>query len=119
MSTAAIKRYWTRVADLGCVICHGPAEIAHCAGRPSVVERIQEPKAKGKKLPRMDWLVLPLCAFHHRTGPDSLDLNPRAFESRYGPVAWLLDRQAERLCMPIWELSQVGRKTPATEGSHG
>lgn len=110
MANAAIRRYWTKLAKLGCVVCHGPAEIAHCAGRPSVVERIQEPKAKGKKLPRLDWLVLPLCSFHHRTGPDALDLAPRAFESRYGPVAWHIDRIAKKLGVDVWSLSQQGRK---------
>ena len=49
MSTAAVRRYWDQVAALGCVICGGPAEIAHCHGG-SITERMQEPKAKGKKL---------------------------------------------------------------------
>lgn len=111
MSTAEIRRYWTKVAALGCVVCDGPAEIAHCAGRPSVIERIQEPKAKGKKLPRLDWLVLPLCAFHHRTGPDALDLSPRSFESRHGPVAWHIDRIGRQLGVDPFALSQVGRKS--------
>ena len=44
MSSAAIRRHWTRVAAMGCVVCGGPAEIAHCHGG-SIVERMQEPKA--------------------------------------------------------------------------
>jgi len=50
-----LKRYWSRVAALGCAV-HGEgcaAELAHAHG-PSVTERMQEPKAKGKKLARME-----------------------------------------------------------------
>ena len=57
MSSAAVRRYWNRLIELGCVCCGGPAEIAHCHGG-SVSERMQETKAKGKKLARWDWLAM-------------------------------------------------------------
>jgi hypothetical protein len=110
MPNAAAKRYWSQVASLGCLVCGGLAEIAHAAGRPSVTARLQEPKAKGKKLPRMDWLVVPLCMHHHRMSVDALDLNPRLFEERYGPVAGHIDRIAERFGVPVWDLAREGRK---------
>lgn len=112
MATAAVRRFWTRVAALGCAV-HGPdcaAEIAHGIGKPSVNERTGEPKPKGKKLPRHDWLVLGLCPFLHRIAPDSLDLAPRAFEARYGSVAGHLDRIAATLGVDVWTLANEGRK---------
>jgi hypothetical protein len=32
MSSAAVRRYWTKLVEGGCCICGGPAEIAHCTG---------------------------------------------------------------------------------------
>ena len=110
MATEAIRRYWYQVTARGCVVTGGPAEVCHVIGKPSVTERIQEPKPKGKKLARHDWLVIPLTPYLHRWAPDSLDLNPRAFELRYGSVAEMIDRQADALGIAIWTLSQIGRK---------
>lgn len=110
MASPHIRRFWFRVAALGCVVCGNPAEIAHVVGKPSVTERIREPKPKGKKLQRHDFLVLPACPFHHRLAPDSLDLNPREFERRYGPVAGHLDAIAAVLDVDVWAHSQRGRK---------
>lgn len=106
MSTAAIKRYWSRVAANGCIVTGRPAHIAHVVGKRSVTERIQEPKPKGKKLPRHDWLVLPLAPELHYM----LDYDPEAFERAYGPVAALVDKLAARLGVDVWALSQEGRK---------
>lgn len=110
MPTAEVRRYWTQVASLGCVVCKGLAEVAHCAGKPSVSERLQEPKAKGMKLPRMDWIVLPVCAWHHRMSVDALDLNPRLFEQRYGTVAGHIDKVAEKLGVDVWAKAKEGKK---------
>lgn len=110
--TAAIRRYWSAVAALGCAV-HGPgcaAEIAHVVGKPSVTERIKEPKAKGKKLPRHDWLVLPLCPALHRLYCWSLDNAPKEWEATYGKCADMLDEVARRLGVDVWALSQRGRK---------
>ncbi len=112
MASLPIRRYWYQVTARGCAV-HGPdcaAEVAHVAGRPSIVARTKEPKAKGKKLARLDWLVIPLCPYLHRWAPDALDMNPRLFESRYGSVADMIDRQAAALGVDIWTLSQRGRK---------
>lgn len=106
MATAAVKRYWNRLAAMGCVVTGRPAHIAHVVGKPSVTERIQEPKPKGKKLPRHDWLVVPLAPELHYL----LDYEPQRFETEYGPVAKMVDTVADRLGVDVWALSQRGRK---------
>jgi hypothetical protein len=108
--TAAQRRYWSEVASLGCVVCGGLAQIAHVAGKPSVTARMQEPKAKGLKLRRYHWLVLPVCDWHANRSVDALDLNPRLWEERYGPVAGHIDRISASLGVPVWQLAQEGRK---------
>jgi len=113
VSTAAIKRFWNRVVGLGCLV-HGHGcepEICHVIGKPSVTERTKEPKPRGKKLPRHDWLVIPLCPALHRLDNDSLDLNAKAFEAEHGPVADMVDRIAARLGVPVWDLANKGRKS--------
>jgi hypothetical protein len=111
MPSAPVKRSWDQVAALGCCICGGPAEIAHAHGG-SIVERMQEPKAKGKKLPRYDWLVLPLCYRHHRdTSVEGLDQNVQRWEAWYGPQADHIDRLMVKLGMNVWALAKVGSKT--------
>lgn len=113
MATAAVKRYWTRVAELGCCICGAPAEIAHAHGG-SIVERMQEPKCKGKKLARYDWLVLNLCPNHHRdTSINGLDGNVSAWEYAYGTQAMWIDRLILKLGVEVWELARVGQKKVA------
>lgn len=109
MATAAVKRYWTRLVEGGCIITGRPAEIAHCHGG-SIVERMGEPKAKGKKLPRYDWLVLPLAPEYHRIGPYALDWCVEAWESRNGSQASHIDRLCERFGLDLWALANEGRK---------
>lgn len=106
MSTAAVRRYWNRVAELGCCVCGLPAQIAH-AHNGSIRDRMQEPKAKGKKLPRLDWLVLPICDSHHR----SLDADVHRWERVHGEQAAHIDRLILKLGVPVWDLARVGMKT--------
>lgn len=108
-SSAAIKRHWSRVAALGCIITGKPAEICHCHGG-SIVERMQEPHCKGKKLARYDWLVLPLTPELHRAEYGGLDADVHAFEHKYGSQASHLDRIAKLLGVDVWKLAQIGRK---------
>lgn len=104
MPTAAVKRYWTRLVEPGCLVCRSPAEIAHAHGG-SIVERTGE-KAKGLKLPRMDWLVLPLCPQHGRHPyPLALDTNVEAWEARYGRQADHIDVFCERHGLDLWALA--------------
>ena len=114
MSSAAVRRYWTLIASFGCVCCGGPAEIAHCHNG-SIRERMQEPKAKGRKLPRYDWLVLPLCPRHGRNPyPGALDSNVDEWEREYGAQAEHIDALVKRTGVDVWAKANEGRKLTAT-----
>jgi len=104
MTTAAQRRYWTALVRDGCVLCGAPAEIAHAHGG-SIVERMQEPKAKGVKLERYDWLVLPLCPAHHRSEAGCLDNSPRAWEAVHGEQAAWIDLLCHRHGLDLWRLA--------------
>jgi hypothetical protein len=107
MPTADVKRYWSLIVKDGCILCGGPAEIAHCHGG-SIVERTKQPKAKGKKLPRFDWLVLPLCPLHGREPyPTGLDTNVRAWEAANGTQAHHIDLLVIGTGIDVWALAGV------------
>ena len=109
MAAAAVRRYWGRLAAMGCILCGGPAEIAHCHNG-SIRERMQEPKAKGKRLARYDWLVLPLCPAHGRHPyPLALDTDVAAWERRYGTQAKYIDLLCGRTGINLWELARDKR----------
>ena len=110
MATAEVRRYWSRLVAGGCILHGCPAEIAHCHGG-SIVERMNEPKAKGVKLPRYDWLVLPLCPLTHRVAGDSLDRNVKAWEARYGTQSSWIDYLAATHGLDLWALARMGRKS--------
>lgn len=111
MATAAVERYWAHLVMDGCLITGGPAEIAHCHGG-SIVERMGE-KAKGVKLPRMDWLVLPLDPRLHRLhssalrrqGFIALDYDVEAWEAKYGRQADHIDGLCARYDLDLWNLA--------------
>ena len=110
MASAIVRRYWTRLVADGCCICGAPAEVAHCHGG-SIVERMREPKAKGKKMARYDWLVLPLCPRHGRNPyPTALDTDVAAWESSFGSQAAWVDDFAHKHGLDLWVLAQQGRK---------
>lgn len=108
-----IRVFWSELARTGCILhgCH--AEIAHCHGG-SIVERMGEPKAKGVKLARMDWLVLPLCPAAHRLGgkrPDgtvvlALDNDVEAWEKAYGKQADYIDYIGAWFSLDLWALAR-------------
>lgn len=110
VSTAAVRRYWTQIAAMGCICCGSPAHIAHAHGESLIVYGRtlgrDYQKAKGKKLPYMDWLVLPICPRHHIEASDSLDKYPEAWEDRWGPVVYWLNIMVERTGVNIWALAK-------------
>ncbi len=76
------------------------------------MERLKEPKCKGKKLARLDVICLPLCPHHHRdTSPCGLDRDVAAWETAYGDQAMWIDRLIAKLGVDVWALAQVGRKS--------
>jgi hypothetical protein len=103
---AVIREFWSKVAAMGCIICGRPAQIAHCHGA-SIVEKMGEPKAKGKKLARYDWLVLPLCVWHHLDGDLALDKDPKGWEIVFGRQVDWIDVIASRLGLNLWKLAGV------------
>jgi len=110
MSSAAVQRYWTRLAAMGCIITGGPAEIAHCHGG-SLLIRGRElgrdyTKAKGKKLDYMDWLVLPISPEHHRLASNSLDLNVEAWERAHGTQVYWIDKMIKRTGIDVWDFAR-------------
>lgn len=104
MASAAVYRYWSKIAAYGCLVCGADAEIAHCHG--GSLTPITGVKAKGKKLAYMDWLVLPLCPRCHRTGPHSLDLAPNDFERIHGKQTEHIARLIERTGVNVWALAK-------------
>jgi hypothetical protein len=68
---------------------------------------MQEPKAKGKKLSRYDWLVLPLCPEHGRNPyPGALDSDVEAWEAKHGTQVHHIDILASMLGVDVWSLSR-------------
>lgn len=52
----SVRRHHDRVAQLGCLVCGGDAEIHHVTGYADKPGRFR----------RDEWLVTPLCPWHHR-----------------------------------------------------
>ena len=105
--TAAQQRYWNALVERGCIITGRPAEIAHCHGG-SIVERMQEAKAKGKKLERYNWLVLPLAPELAREPyPFALDTDVAAWEARNGAQAAFIDVLAIEYGLDLWGLAMT------------
>lgn len=92
--TKAEKKYWDKIASLGCIACridgyHNPlVSIHHTQGRTK----------KGAHM-----LVLALCAGHHQNGTGNdkkmLAVHPfkRRFEAKYGSQKILIDMTNELL----------------------
>lgn len=108
-ATAAQRRFWTALVNDGCELCGAPAEVAHLHGG-SIVERMGEPKAKGKKLVRYNWLALNLCPPHGRIGPLALDTDVAAWEATNGPQSMYVDRLSARHRLDLWALARQGKK---------
>lgn len=118
MANAAQRRYWDRLVAMGCCLCGSPAEVAHCHGG-SIVERLQEPKAKGVKLSYMDWLVLPLCPQHHRLGAVALDNDVARWEHVFDTQAGWIDYLIDRTGIDVWKLADAMRKPSPTDRGSG
>jgi hypothetical protein len=105
MATAEILRHWDRVAELGCVCCGRPAEIAHAHGGSLLGLGIY--RAKGKK--PSDWLTLPICPEHHRVEHKGLDYSPRLWEERWGTQVRYLNWVSDRVGYDVFERAGVKR----------
>ncbi len=79
--------YKNEVADLGCIICGSPAELHHPRFACGMAQRAS------------DYLVIPLCPDHHRTGGYGVAIHAgqATFEQNYGSEAELLAKVIQRL----------------------
>lgn len=76
MSSSEIKKHWSNVNDLGCIITGNPfCELHHCFG--GSMRDIGIHKGMGQKV--SDWLVIPLSAELHR-GKDGVHSGVLTFE---------------------------------------
>ena len=75
-----IKQWKSRVTDMGCIICGGPAELHHPRFAAGMAQRAP------------DALVIPLCPNHHRLGGigTALHAGQVTFEQNHGTEAELL-----------------------------
>ena len=69
-----MKNYMAKVAGLGCLICRGPAEIHHVRFGQGMSQRAS------------DYLIIPLCPVHHRTGGFGIAIHAgqKQFELQHG-----------------------------------
>jgi len=67
--TAAQKRRWSKVVELGCLICDGPAEIHHCLHDCGMSQRDHDQ-------------VAPLCPGHHLVADGSRHKDPGAWSDK-------------------------------------
>jgi hypothetical protein len=111
VSTAEVRRYWDRVARVPCLISGLPAEIAHCHGGSMVP--LMGPHAKGKKLARFDFLVLPLAPHYHRVEYGGLDANVEKWERLYGSQVMWLCVLSDRLGVDVFAKAGVDLRRAA------
>jgi len=72
---------------------------------------IMGPHAKGKKIPRFDWLVLGLCPDHGREQFGGLDANVGEWERAHGTQVKHLVRLAVGLGVNVWKEAEVRQPT--------
>ena len=87
--TKSEKEHLRKVAELGCMACRKlgyktPAEIHHIRNG-----------TKGKRSSHFD--TIGLCPYHHRTSNESIHLNPKEFEKKFGTEKELLEEVLELL----------------------
>ena len=82
---------------------HDPAHLARvaslpccaCGASPVEVHHIRDGVGMGQRA--SDHETIPLCPYHHRTGPTAFHAGPRYFEALYGTERELLAETLERL----------------------
>lgn len=73
------KQYYSKVAELGCIICKTPAEVHHIRTGAGIGRKNKE--------------VIPLCPLHHRIGGYGVAYHAGrlAFEANFGSEQFLLE----------------------------
>jgi hypothetical protein len=87
MVTKVEKQYLSKVAELGCIICKSPAEIHHIRTGMGIGQR------------NTNFMVLPLCPQHHRTGGFGIAIHAgqKTWEQNFGTELELLELVKARL----------------------
>jgi len=91
MSTAEEKRFMSKVAELGCVVCrnlgHGPT--------PAELHHPRTGVGKGQRSSNLD--VIPLCPTHHRLGGHGVAFHAgqKTWQEKFGSE-WDLVAQIKR-----------------------
>jgi hypothetical protein len=75
MATKDEKKYFGRVAELGCILC---SHISGITGTPSELHHVRRYGAKRATSP-----ILPLCPEHHRGNSGIHGLGVKGFERKY------------------------------------
>ena len=80
-----------QVADKGCVVCGGPAEIHHITTGVGMGQRAS------------NYQVIPLCPFHHRLGGSgyAIHAGKKTWEAKYGSEMDHLHRVQEELGLDV------------------
>lgn len=86
MASKAEKRHMDRVARLGCVVCRN----VHGVESPAEIHHIRE--GQGVSQRASNFLVIPLCPSHHRSGGEGVAYHAgqRTWQSLYGTELELL-----------------------------
>lgn len=108
-ASAEIRRHWTRVASLGCLISERPNPTLHHPHGGSM-RAAGVMRGKGQKV--SDWLVIPLDAEFHtgRFGIDAGGFTVEEWERRFRQQADLVDEVCERLGVDVWAKAGIDRR---------
>jgi hypothetical protein len=80
--TKALKKYMSRVADVGCILC------MHLGYGPTPAHLHHPRGAAGGAQKASDWLVIPLCPEHHQGNSGLHGLGEKGFYTRYKLTEW-------------------------------
>ena len=87
--TKAEREYMSKVAELGCFICHAPAEIHHKTGA-------------GMGLKSSNYDVIPLCPNHHRGNEGIHQIGKITWEEMFGTQEGMIKRIRSILDESMW-----------------
>lgn len=78
--TKSEREWMGRVAELGCQVCRNLGT----PGTPATLHHIRAGMGMGQR--NDHWHILPLCKFHHQSGPhgDAFHAGPKVWQQRFG-----------------------------------
>ena len=90
-SRKQISKHYSKVADLGCIICKKMG----FADSPAAIHHIKDQFMLGKKADYLN--VIPLCPLHHRISEHAYHYSPKNFSEKWGSQAELLEETNQLL----------------------